>query len=526
MSLQDFPAELLLLIFKPFADFQNHDEPSECTDTPSEEAKSNLKSLASFSKVCIKWHNILEPILYSTFRKPASTMLEGPMPFPHHNDHARAAPGPTPFPSQSDHARVAPGPIWQNNHASVAPVSVWRSHQTIYGHVTQDDHGRLLQRHVYPPDGRYTFFPDRNNRTRVAQPNQTLRLLLRTIIERPHLAENIKKLVPGSWVENVTSCHVPGLSKVLTSRPEPGIRQTYGEAFERLTFRVEYVLDGYEGSELILLLQLIPNLTTLHMAQIPKLEEWMCNMEHRLARNVSTVRLGSVDKTHEIQLPHLGVLMTLPSLRTLTIANCIISGHCQLQHTKLTHLSIQRCRISLATFGLLVEHISNLESFEWIQLPYQAFHLSQAWFGHLNALTRRMLAFVDRQRHTLRSLRILGDGGGHTNMQGLSFKKFDLLEKLTIQGRLLHAEEVCLSDQLPQSLRYLRIIKCCSHNMKRLLAAVSGRALPNLEQIEYSRSPLASSPFPSYMEYEMVVVELGKICATEGIAFVETVKGQ
>lgn len=132
-----------------------------------------------------------------------------------------------------------------------------------------------------------------------------------------------------------------------------------------------------------------------------------------------------------------------------------------------------------------------------------------------------MLAFVDRQRPTLRSLRILGDGfyPGSTGL--LSFTDSDMLEKLTVQGNLL-----LLADRLPQSLTYLRIIKCCSHMMKRLVAAVNGRALPKLERIEYSRLPLALSPPPSYMEYEMVIIELGKICATEGIVFVETVKGQ
>lgn len=174
MSLQDFPDELLLLIFKPFADFQDHDEPSECTNTPSEEAKSNLKSLASFSKVCVKWHEIVEPILYSTFRKPASTTTEGP----------------TPFPPQNDHARVAPVTVWrvgQNNQAHVARDSILPPGQPMF------PPGQPIF-----PAGQSVFLPSQNGHVRVAQPDQTLRLFLRTIIEQPHLAGSIKKLVLGS----------------------------------------------------------------------------------------------------------------------------------------------------------------------------------------------------------------------------------------------------------------------------------------------------------------------------------------
>lgn len=51
MSIQDLPDELLLLIFQTFANSQEHDDPFEAINTPSEEANLNTRSLASLSKV-------------------------------------------------------------------------------------------------------------------------------------------------------------------------------------------------------------------------------------------------------------------------------------------------------------------------------------------------------------------------------------------------------------------------------------------------------------------------------------------
>lgn len=90
----------------------------------------------------------------------------------------------------------------------------------------------------------------------------------------------------------------------------------------------------------------------------------MINGEHGLASRVSTIRLGSLDRMQEIQLSRLGALLKLPNLKTLTFVNCALQGDHQLPHAKLSHLSIQRCRISLIAFRSLMQQISNLESFE------------------------------------------------------------------------------------------------------------------------------------------------------------------
>jgi hypothetical protein len=497
MSLQDFPDELLLLIFKPFADYQDHDDPSECTNTPSEEAKLNLKSLASVSKVCVKWHNIVEPIFYSTFRKPASTRPEGPI-F---------------LPRQNDQARVAPVTVWrhQNNHAHIALGSIFPPGQPIF------PPSQSIFPPVQPifPAGQFIFLQGQDGYIRVAQPNQTLKLFLQTIIERPHLAESIKKLVLGSWEDRVRSDPESRQHQIKASQPEPSLSHTYRKALRRLTLLersssvkvfIAGVLSGFEGSELILLLQLTPNLVKLHVAQIPLIGEWVFNGEHGLASHISTIRLGSLDRMHAIQLSRLSVLMKLPSLRNLTFINCTIRGDHQLPHANLSHLGIQRCRIGLIAFGSLVQQISNLESFEWIGLPYQEYHLLGGWIQHHDALIQRMLAFVDRQRPTLRSLRILGNGFYPVRRELLSFADSDMLEKLTVHGNL-----ICLADRLPQSLVYLRIDECNSGWMKKLVTLISGRALPKLQKIEYSHAPLEMLSREYRVPFEQAVIELGNV---------------
>jgi len=491
MSIQDLPDELLLHIFKPFADIQKHDDPSECTETASEEVKSNLKSLASFSKVCVKWHKVVEPILYSTFRKPASTTTEGFI-----------------FP-----------PILSNNPRQTL-ARLWTP-------IRNDNHLTTQ---------RPSFLRNRDGHTRVAWPNLTLRLFLRTIIEQPHLAVSIKKIVLGSWLESVNLRHEPGRYMIEPSQPEPSLRQTYFKALRRLVALrcsrsstviflwrefVSQVLDGYEGSELVLLLQSTPNLTTLHLAQIPVIEEWMGIGENGLARHVSTIRLGSNDRRQEVRIFRLRTLMTLPSLRRLTFVNCSVQGYCVCPRPKLTHLGFQRCHITHGTFDFLMEYISNLESFEWIGLFLQQHDLDRRWIVHHDLLTRNILAFVRRQGTTLRSLRLLGDGFGFRATAQASFKSLNLLEKLTIQGRLLHEASNSLSDQLPRSLKYLEIGQCCFHMMRKLVALINARALPKLEKIEYTYTFWDALPYQPRMYYELVVAELEKLCATEGIAFVK-----
>ena len=478
--MQDLPDELLPLIFKTFAEIQDYDDPSGSADKPSKEEKTNLKTLASLSKVCVKWHELVEPILYSTFRKPAIK-----------------------------HRPILPSD--QTERFRRNPVSV-----RVPG-----------QNYLLPPLRR-----GQNGDLHGVRPSQTLRLFLRTILEQPHLAEHIKKLVLGSWVDAISFRYGYAHRAI---EPEPGLRQMYREALARLailrhnyesvdyyvwlTF-VSYVLDGHEGSELILLLHITPNLTTLHLAQVPVIEEWMVLGEHGLASHVTTLRLGAVGRNREVQLSRLRPIMMLPNLKSLTFVECSVDGRSQLPQSRLTHLSIQSCRISQPAFGSLMGHISNLESFEWIGIPYQQYQIDRRWIGHHNTLTQRMLAFVNLQKITLRSLRILGDGLGLGQLGQASFNHYDLLEKLTIQGRLLHGERQCLSDQLPRSLRYLELSHCCYRIMKKLVALVGARALPTLEKIECGYAPWDVLPSHHLVRYRLVVTDLETLCAAQGITFV------
>lgn len=480
--MQDLPDELLLHIFKPFADIQVHDDPCGRPNTPSEEVKANFKTLASLSKVCVKWHGLVEPILYSTFREPAV-------------GHDLVS-----LSEQIDHFRGI-------------PVSLGVPGQNV---------------DYFPPP----LLRDQNDTLRGAPPNQTLRLFLRTIIEQPHLAGYIKKLVLGSRPD-VISFRDGSAHRAI--KAEPSLRKTYREALARLaTLRrtygsvessvwrafVRYVLDGYEGSELLLLLCITPSLTTLHLAQAPVIEEWMVLGNHGLASHVSTIHLGSVDRMEVIQLIRLRAIMMLPHLRHLTFVNCVVGGCPQLPLPRLTHLSIQRCRISRSAFGFLMEHISNLESFEWIEIPYQQYCQERSSVEHHELLAQRMLAFVNRQKSTLRSLRIVGDGLGLGHSGEASFRHHDLLERLTIQGNLVHGENICLSDRLPRSLRYLKVNHCCFHMMHKLVVLVSARALTELEEIKYTYAPW--DPMPSWEQYDSVVAELEKQCVAQGIAFMES----
>ncbi|KEQ98501.1 hypothetical protein AUEXF2481DRAFT_491141 [Aureobasidium subglaciale EXF-2481] len=64
------PEELLLQIFEPLAELRQDDNPFRRTNVPIGNASTNIKSLASISGVCIRWHAIVEPLLYSTYMRP------------------------------------------------------------------------------------------------------------------------------------------------------------------------------------------------------------------------------------------------------------------------------------------------------------------------------------------------------------------------------------------------------------------------------------------------------------------------
>jgi hypothetical protein len=466
MSIQDLPDELLLLIFQPFAEIREHDDPFESINVPSEETTSNIKSLASCSKVCVKWHTIVEPILYSTLTSPSTL----------------------------------PG------YGNASPQAT-------------------------------TFLPDQIEYVCASPPNKPVRLFLRTIVNQPHLAQNIKKLVLGSWVDSVRIVrNGPWSHFVRVGAPDPEKRQTYRKAVERLARHrsrnsptdllcwldfVGNAIDRYEESELVLLLLSVPNLRTLYAARMPITEDWMLVGACGLAVHLNEIRLGSVDQPQHIDLLRLGILMTLPNLVSLTLVNCSVLAHSDLScpRGRLTHLGLLRCHISRNTFKLLTKHVSNIESFEWIGLPTAQSYLEPDWIDYHDGIARTIFGFLNRQNSTLRSLHLLGDGFTFVSIPRLSFKGFESLERIEIRSQLLHDVSVCLSDQLPQSLKRLRINQSCSHMTKKLEVLVSSRTLPNLEEIEYgSVSVVWPTQFMNHFQ------RIADLCATEGIAFVKTMR--
>lgn len=395
---------------------------------------------------------------------------------------------------------------------------------------------------------KYTILlPRQNEYARVCPPKHSLRLFLRTIIEYPHLAKNIKKLVLGSWTDSMSLYkglrpHLRPIDDVETRRPELALRQTYIDVLERLggprssrdprdIIRwlefIDHVLDGRDGSELILLILSIPNLQTLYLAQMPVFGYLMVVGAGGLANHLEVIRLGSVDKLQLLYLYHLSVLMSLPKLRALILVNCSALGHDYLPRPRanLTCLSILHCIFSKDTFELLTKNISNLESFEWIGLPYGTPLPDFSRINYHNGIARKILDFVNRQKPTLRNLHLLGSGFTFVFMDRLSFKDFESLERLEICYRPLHDESMGLSDQLPQSLKHLRINQSCSHMTHKLEVLVSSRALPNIVKIEYG--PISVISFMQLLFEGSNLDEFRKIkrlCAIEGITFVQTVE--
>jgi hypothetical protein len=471
MSIQDLPDELLLLIFQPFAEIREHDDPFESINVPSEETTSNIKSLASCSKVCVKWHTIVEPILYSTLTSPSTL----------------------------------PG------YGNASPQAT-------------------------------TFLPDQIEYVCASPPNKPVRLFLRTIVNQPHLAQNIKKLVLGSWVDSVRIVrNAPWPLSVRVRAPDPEKRQTYRKALGRLARHrsrnsptdllcwldfVRNAIDRYEESELVLLLLSVPNLRTLYIARMPSTEDWMLVGACGLAVHLNEIRLGSVDQPQHIDLLRLGILMTLPNLVSLTLVNCSVLEHSDLScpRGRLTHLGLLRCHISRNTFKLLTKHVSNIESFEWIGLPTVQSHLEPDWIDYHDGIARTIFSFLSRQKSTLRSLHLLGDGFAFVSIPRLSFKGFESLERLEIRSQLLHDDSIHLSDQLPQSLRHFRVNQSCSHMSNKLEVMLSSRALPKLEKIEYG--PV----FAVWMMQlgdelrQMNHQKIEALCAIEGITFVKTMR--
>ncbi|KAG9757008.1 hypothetical protein KCU73_g4625, partial [Aureobasidium melanogenum] len=453
MSIQDLPDELLLHIFKPFDNIQRYDDSFVSSNfvsanIPSAKTSENIKSLASFSKVCVRWHRVIEPILYSTFTKPNNT-------------------------------------------------------------------GVKVHRQVYKPGYQ-------------AEPNKTLRLFLRTIIEQPRLAKNITKLLLGSWIETARQQVSQNPSvKIAPSAPDPSIRQTYVKALERLgrftgsSARSRYIrsdnlwsgsnsciLGGDEGSELALLLLLAPNLRVLRLTQMPIFEEWMLPGVDGMTQTLShlhKIELGTVYDSLEVYDHRLRMLMNLPSLETLTVINCHVLGCAHFGHppSALTSLAFRYCTMDSRGFEHLTNHLRAIESFEWTGMPQWPFNWR--W-----APPDGVWTFLTRHKASLQSLRLTGEMY-FDEMGPVTFKEFKSVEELEINHTLLiHGDD--LADQLPQSLRRFGIEGSPFPMLNKLVTLVNSRALQNLEKIDYG--PVG---FPANEQETTGLQKLEDICAREGV---------
>jgi hypothetical protein len=64
------------------------------------------------------------------------------------------------------------------------------------------------------------------------------------------------------------------------------------------------------------------------------------------------------------------------------------------------------------------------------------------WSGYHNGIVQKILDFVNRQKSTLRTLHLLGDGLTFVSVDRLSFKDFESLERLEICSKLLHDKSI------------------------------------------------------------------------------------
>ncbi|KAI5273027.1 hypothetical protein E4T47_03799 [Aureobasidium subglaciale] len=341
MLIRDLPEELLLQIFEPLAELRQDDNLFRRTNVTIGNASTNVKSLASISGVCIKWHAIVEPFLYSTYMRP--------------------------------------------HCVSIRDV----------------EFSRGLNRMILPE---------------LAMPNQSLRMFLHTIIERPQLAEHIKRLALNPCV---TSMHRQYESQSRWMPPHSIVVQAPTPALLRHS---EYRLfDGDEDLEIFFLLKLAPNASHLYLAQVPLSEKWFSiarsNPQMPFARQIKYVSLGNPEISLTTCVTRVRLLMSPPSLEKIELHKCHVSNPYSVllrkdinpQHelqrpSTLTQTKFVDCYMSGRTFEVLMRNCSAIESFKWIR--YEKSGMSGL---DIRDIAKAVVGFIDLQRLLIRSLHLSED---------------------------------------------------------------------------------------------------------------------
>ncbi|KAI5201316.1 hypothetical protein E4T39_05282 [Aureobasidium subglaciale] len=111
----------------------------------------------------------------------------------------------------------------------------------------------------------------------LARPNRSLRSFLHTIIERPQLAEHIKRLALDPCVTSIhrhESRMWSPAQPILVNTSTPAQLKQYAKILQKLASSRYHLFSVDEGAEIFFLLSLAPNAGDLYLAQVPLVEKW------------------------------------------------------------------------------------------------------------------------------------------------------------------------------------------------------------------------------------------------------------
>lgn len=321
-----------------------------------------------------------------------------------------------------------------------------------------------------------------------AQPNKNLRLFLRSIITRPKLARDVKKLVLGSWDHTMTCFQYnnmlsseSGLANSLRQSSvaiPPGdflrsgykatllsLRLTPAPPCTRVAQFVTNLFGGDEDAEVGLLIALTPNVHELYLRQRVDLGPFFWPLYNDYGTNSAlTGALSRLDKI-TLDLPRNGFypyrrlfswLSDVEFLSSLTVEGCnteIANLISVLGGPQLSHLNLQTCNLNVLQGTIRLKHL------RWIVPGNAGFRPT---FDEWN----RCKAVLSLQKDSLESLHLEGDyflTGGFDRSE-ISFKDFKRLKSLKIQQQFLfgyqRASSLLLDDLLPECLERFEVTVC------------------------------------------------------------------
>lgn len=311
---------------------------------------------------------------------------------------------------------------------------------------------------------------------------KTFRLLLRTVIRRPDLAEMVKSLVLASGWR-----HSRGVYEIPRTGSFSGDEKAFLEAGQRIGFSqdsVNYrgpaksiassrawqsfrwgIQSGHIGAELILLLAHLSNLESLHLdiqAQ-PSILMWgrlLTSNTHSLSNLKSLKLYGHPFESITLMsgAQDISFLLTLPSLKALHICDWDWSKGtllpASLESIRIKDLTMENCTVNDSLFNSL-GRTRGLERFTILALNNP--------MHHLNFPMAAMVHFLHSQQATLQCLHVDLYSLRHYSQHIRSLKELTHLTELhlnsvTLLGSLMKlGYGQSLEEFLPRSLQEFHI---------------------------------------------------------------------